>query len=61
MLSEQESDIRSRETVQVNATDAEGVKVADTVPLELWPWLVGLGFVLMVLEWLLYCHRLRAM
>ena len=61
MLSEQESDIRSRNTVSVNATEAGGAKVADTVPLELWPWLVGAGFVLMVLEWLFYCHRLRAM
>ena len=61
MLSEQESDIRSRTTVSVNATDAGGAKVADTVPLELWPWLVGAGFIVMVLEWLFYCHRLRAM
>ena len=61
MLSEEESDRRSRTTVSVKATDAGGAKVADTVPLELWPWLVGAGFIVMVLEWLFYCHRLRAM
>lgn len=61
VLSEQESDIRPRQTVTVNATATGAANVAQTVPLELWPWLVGLGFTLLVAEWLLYCRRLRSM
>lgn len=61
VLSELESDLRPRATVTVNANDTGGANVANTVPLELWPWLVGLAFVLLVLEWLWYCHRLQAM
>ena len=25
----------------------------------IWPWLVGIGFGLLVLEWLVYCRRIR--
>lgn len=61
VLSEMESDLRPRATVMVNAIDTGGANVANTVPLELWPWLVGLAFALLVLEWLWYCRRLQAM
>jgi hypothetical protein len=60
LLSEQESDLRPRPSVTVNATDAGAANVAQAVPLELWPWLVGLILLLLVTEWLFYCHRLQA-
>ena len=59
VLSEQESDVRPRTSVTVNAAEAAAASATQTVPLELWPWLVGVGFALLVAEWLLYCQRLR--
>ena len=58
MLSEVESDIRPRASIVVNAETAGGADVADTVPLELWPWLVGVAGVLLIIEWLIYCRRM---
>jgi hypothetical protein len=59
LLSETESDVRPRASVEVNAAVVRAGDIGDAVPRELWPWFVAAGFVLLVVEWLLYCHRLR--
>lgn len=59
MLSDAETDIRPRAAIVVNAEAAVGGSVGEVAPLELWPWLVGIGFGLLVLEWLVYCRRMR--
>jgi hypothetical protein len=55
--SEQESDIRPREQILVNAEASFGRGGGSIVPRELWPWLVLLALVLLIVEWLLYCRR----
>jgi hypothetical protein len=59
VLSDIESDLRPKPQVRVNASAAAGGTVGSVAPLELWPWLVGFGFGLLVLEWLVYCRRMR--
>ena len=59
VLSDIESDLRPKPQVRVNATATAGGTVGSVAPLELWPWLVGFGFCLLVLEWLVYCRRMR--
>jgi hypothetical protein len=57
MLSDQESDIRPRRSVRVNARETTAGAVGDAAPLELWPALVAIGLVLLLLEWAVYCAR----
>lgn len=59
MLSEQESDIRPRSSIIVNAAPATSGGIGAAAPLELWPWLLGVALALICGEWLLYCRRLR--
>jgi hypothetical protein len=59
VLSDVESDIRPRENVTVNSESTTVRRASATVPRPLWPWLVAAAFALMVLEWLVYCHRVR--
>jgi hypothetical protein len=51
-----ESDIRPRETIQVGQTPVTPA-VSEQVGLrELWPWLAGIGLVVLLIEWQMY-HR----
>ncbi|MEM7228065.1 MAG: BatA and WFA domain-containing protein [Planctomycetota bacterium] len=59
VLSEQESDARVRMTLPINASAQTALSAVDAGPRPLWPWAVGIAAVLAVLEWLLYCWRLR--
>jgi hypothetical protein len=59
MLSDVESDIRPRSTVQVNAESATARREDGLASVPLWPWLVALAFALMTVEWLVYCRRAR--
>ena len=58
MLSDQESDIRPRRSVRVNARETAAGAVGDAAPLELWPALVAVALVLLLLEWVVYCARI---
>ncbi len=58
MLSDQESDIRPRRSVRVNATETTAGAVGDAAPLELWPALVAVALALLLLEWVVYCTRI---
>jgi hypothetical protein len=60
MLSDQESDIRPRDRIIVNAEATIGGGGSRVVPRELWPWLVALALALLVIEWLMYCRRVSA-
>jgi hypothetical protein len=59
VLSDLESDIRPRHSLVVNARRAEAGAVGDATGLELWPYLAAAAIGLLVLEWLVYCHRVR--
>ena len=59
MLSDVESDLRPRRTLQVNARPAEAGAVGAAAPLELWPWLAATALGLLVLEWVVYCLKVR--
>ena len=59
VLSDVESDIRPRSSVEVNAQSSRAQRAAGVARLALWPWLVALAFALMVVEWLVYCRRSR--
>lgn len=59
MLSDVESDIRPRSEVLVNADSAAQARAANEGGRELWPWLIAAAFVLLVIEWLVYCFRVR--
>ena len=58
MLSDQESDIRPRQSVRINARDTAAGAVGDAAPLELWPTLVAIALVLLLVEWVVYCARI---
>ena len=58
VLSDEESDIRPRRSVMVNAEAAAAGSVGATAPLELWPYLAAAGLLLLVVEWLWYCRRI---
>ena len=59
VLSDVESDIRPRDQIMVNAKDTAAKRAGGMAPRPLWPWLIGAGFALLVLEWLVYCRRVR--
>ena len=60
LLSDQESDIRPMRSLRVNASDAQAGAVGDAAPLELWPILAAVAIGLLVVEWIVYCGRIRA-
>jgi hypothetical protein len=60
MLSDQESDIRPLRSLRVNAGDTQAGAVGDAAPLELWPILAAVAVGLLLLEWIVYCGRIRA-
>jgi hypothetical protein len=59
MLSDQESDIRPRHSLIVNAQRADAGTVGAATGLELWPYLAAAAIGLLVLEWIVYCLRMR--
>jgi hypothetical protein len=59
MLSDVESDIRPRTSLVVNAQRTEAGAVGDAASLELWPWLAAAALVLLTVEWVVYCLRMR--
>ena len=59
LLSETESDIRPRTSVTVNAQHTQAGAIRSAAPLPLWPWLAAAAFALLVLEWIVYCRRMR--
>ncbi|MHC4217942.1 MAG: hypothetical protein ACYSU7_05740, partial [Planctomycetota bacterium] len=59
VLSDLESDIRPQGSLVVNALRAEAGAVGDATGLELWPYLAAAAIVLLVLEWIVYCLRVR--
>lgn len=60
MLSDQESDIRPREAVAVNAEAALASSGSGAAARPLWPWLIAAAVALAVIEWLAWCARARA-
>lgn len=59
MLSDLESDIRPRNTVEVNAESAVASIGTSGTDKPLWPWLVAAAVMLAVIEWLAWCARAR--
>ncbi len=59
LSSETESDIRPRTSVTVNAQHTEAGAIRSAAPLPLWPLLTAAAFALLVLEWIVYCRRMR--
>ena len=59
LLSDQESDIRPMRSLRVNASDAQAGAVGDAAPLELWPILAAVAIGLLLVEWIVYCARIR--
>jgi len=59
LLSEIESDIRPQRSITVNAHQTEAGTIRSAVPLAIWPWLVAAALGLLILEWIVYCRRMR--
>ena len=59
MLSDVESDIRTRPSLLVNARQTPAAAVRSAAALELWPALAAAAFGLLLLEWIVYCVRMR--
>ena len=59
LLSDIETDIRPKQSITVNAQKTQGGKIEAAAPLPLWPWLGGIALCLLVIEWLVYCSRMR--
>lgn len=59
VLSDVESDIRPRRQLVVNARETVAGPVGDAAGLELWPWLAAAAIALLVVEWVVYCTRMR--
>lgn len=57
--SDVESDLRPRRTLNVNAASAEAGAAGSAAPLELWPWLAWSALGLLVVEWVVYCLKVR--
>lgn len=57
VLSDQESDIRPRDRILVNADATIGGGGGQIVPRELWPWLIAMALVVLTIEWVFYCRR----
>jgi hypothetical protein len=54
-----ESDIRSRTILRVNAQEQRAAGATAAAALELWPILAGMAVVLLTVEWVVYCLRMR--
>jgi hypothetical protein len=59
MLSDQESDLRPRDEVMVNAARVAAGRAGEAAPRPLWPWLAASVLLLLVVEWLVYCRLVR--
>jgi hypothetical protein len=59
VLSDVESDTRPRPSLVINAREAVAGAVGAAAGLELWPYLAAAAVILLVLEWLVYCLRVR--
>ncbi|MHC4128834.1 MAG: VWA domain-containing protein [Planctomycetota bacterium] len=59
MLSDRESDLRTRHSLVVNAQRADAGAAGAATGLELWPYLAAAAIGLLVLEWIVYCLRMR--
>ncbi len=59
LLSDTETDIRPREELVVNARSIRASRASEVIPRALWPLLVAIAGALMVVEWLIYCARMR--
>jgi len=57
VMSDSESDIRPRRSITVNEEEAAARPSSAIGPQPLWPWLIGIAFALLTLEWILYCRR----
>lgn len=60
VLSDQESDIRPRNRILINAETTVGGGGGQVVPRELWPLLVAIALVFLVVEWIFYCRRVSS-
>jgi hypothetical protein len=59
LASDVESDTRFRPALVVNAAAARAQAAAESAPVELWPFLAFAAAVLLLLEWIVYCLRVR--
>lgn len=53
-----ESNIRPAESLQIGRTTLRPAAAAQIGLRELWPWLAGLALLILLVEWLVYHHRL---
>lgn len=53
-----ESNIRPAESLQIGPTTLPPAAAAQIGLRELWPWLAGLALLVLLVEWLIYHHRL---
>ena len=60
IVSEQEWESRPSRAGGSKATDGRGGAVGDAAPLELGPSLAAVAVGLLLLEWIVYCGRIRA-
>lgn len=57
MLSDSESNIRTRGELVVNSEATMADRSSRVVPRELWPWLVAFAALLLMVEWLVYVRK----
>ncbi len=57
LLDGTESSIGSREVIDFSVNEVQGVRSSGRRFISLWPWLLGIGLMLLVLEWYVYHRR----
>lgn len=57
MLDEAEGRVAARETVEFSIDRVEGLRPATASRNALWPWLLGVGLLVLMLEWLVYYRK----
>jgi hypothetical protein len=57
LLDAGESMLGAREVIDFSVNEVQGVRSSGRQFVSLWPWLLGIGLVLLVLEWYVYHRR----
>src|SRR5262249_5354156 len=59
VASDVESDLRPRQALVVNSAQAPSEAAGESAPVELWPVLAVVAAGLLLVEWIVYCLRVR--
>ena len=58
LLNARESTIGAREVIDFSVNEVQGVRSSGRRFVSLWPWLLGIGLLLLMIEWYVYHRRI---